>query len=121
MTKKMKPKVKKLWVQALLSGEYKQGRSRLRDDKNRFCCLGVLCNLHAQTHPRFAKRQTNTVRYDRAIGIPSERVLKWAGLDPYDTVVIDGVRDELAGHNDGFGRRPPRDFKQIAKAIEEQL
>ena len=32
------------WLVALESGEYKQGRGRLRDD-NGFCCLGVACDL----------------------------------------------------------------------------
>jgi hypothetical protein len=35
------------WVAALRSGEYEQGRMYLkRDDK--FCCLGVLCDLVAR-------------------------------------------------------------------------
>ena len=32
------------WVTALESGEYKQGRDRLRDGDD-FCCLGVACDL----------------------------------------------------------------------------
>lgn len=33
------------WVAALRSGEYAQGTGLLRDFDNRFCCLGVLCDL----------------------------------------------------------------------------
>lgn len=41
----MDKRIKKLWVDALMSGEYKQGDSWLnRNDK--FCCLGVLCDVH---------------------------------------------------------------------------
>ena len=32
-------------VKALRSGEYEQGRDWLVDNKDRFCCLGVACNI----------------------------------------------------------------------------
>lgn len=32
------------WVKALRSGEFKQGKRRLRDG-DAFCCLGVACDL----------------------------------------------------------------------------
>ena len=41
----MKKRVKKLWVEALRSGGYKQGRKRLRYGDT-YCCLGVLCDLY---------------------------------------------------------------------------
>ena len=34
------------WISALRSGEYKQGHSTLRYD-DKFCCLGVACDLFA--------------------------------------------------------------------------
>ena len=36
----MKPELKKIWVKALRSGEYKQTKSKLCKDGG-FCCLGV--------------------------------------------------------------------------------
>lgn len=33
------------WTAALRSGEFKQGRGRLRDGYGHHCCLGVLCVL----------------------------------------------------------------------------
>jgi hypothetical protein len=36
---------RKVWVAALRSGEYKQGRNRLRNEDDTFCCLGVACDL----------------------------------------------------------------------------
>lgn len=35
------------WIEALAGGDspYRQGQSVLRDDEDRFCCLGVLCDL----------------------------------------------------------------------------
>lgn len=35
----------KKWLVALRSGEYKQGRFDLRVGSNKFCCLGVLCDI----------------------------------------------------------------------------
>lgn len=56
---KMRPKVKKEWIAALRSGDYRQGRGQLRSEDNSFCCLGVLCNLHAMHHRVGAAKQTN--------------------------------------------------------------
>lgn len=41
----MNKKIKEKWIKALLSGEYKQGRYDLRSRDDRFCCLGVLCDI----------------------------------------------------------------------------
>lgn len=40
----MKPEIKEMWVNALRSGEYTQGLHQLTAN-NRFCCLGVLCDI----------------------------------------------------------------------------
>lgn len=42
------------WLDALKSGEYKQGQKTLRDE-DKFCCLGVACDLFAQAHRSDAK------------------------------------------------------------------
>lgn len=48
-TKKLNPRTKKVWVEALRSGDYKQGAGSLcRETKSRaleFCCLGVAEDL----------------------------------------------------------------------------
>lgn len=44
----MKKAIKKKWLEALRSGEYKQGRAVLRTADDKFCCLGVLCELAAR-------------------------------------------------------------------------
>ena len=40
--------IKKRWVAALRSGEYEQGFDELQPDPGKYCCLGVLCCLHAE-------------------------------------------------------------------------
>lgn len=116
MSIKMNPTVKALWVAALRSGQYKQGVGRLRSARNEFCCLGVLCNLHAQAHPEIAKTQTDPERYLGSCYYMPEAVAEWSGLYTHMNVEINNVRGTLAYHND---RGVP--FAQIADAIEAQL
>ena len=33
------------WLEALRSGKYKQGRDKLCNLQNQYCCLGVLCEV----------------------------------------------------------------------------
>jgi hypothetical protein len=75
----MKKKIMKEWVAALRSGEYKQGVEALRVN-DKFCCLGVLCNLHAQTHPKIAKKQLDPESYLEEDGILPKSVMDWAGM-----------------------------------------
>ena len=43
----MKKSIAKIWVEALKSGEYKQGTEYLCAD-GQYCCLGVLCDLYVK-------------------------------------------------------------------------
>ena len=36
---------RKQWIEALKSGEYKQGQGYLRTKDDEFCCIGVFCKL----------------------------------------------------------------------------
>lgn len=78
----MKPKIKTAWIKALRSGGYEQTTNRLRTN-NSFCCLGVLCNLHAMAHPKVAIKETNPNEYLRTVtGLPNA-VMEWSGVDTY--------------------------------------
>lgn len=117
----MYKEIKKQWVDALRSGEYEQGRFRLRNpDTNKFCCLGVLCNLHAQAHPEIASQQTDPGRYMGASDFPPKEVMQWAGFSeraPTAVVMWEERESRLSSLNDTYGL----DFLEIAKLIEEQL
>lgn len=113
----MNAKIKKMWVAALRSGQYKQTTTQLRKG-DAFCCLGVLCNIHAQEHPDIARTQPVSYSYlDEEAFLPLE-VQKWAGVDTEvgGVVEIGGVSQFLTAHNDDC-----RTFRQIADAIEAQL
>lgn len=109
------------WVAALRSGDYKQTNSQLRNDKG-FCCLGVLCNIHAQEHPKIAAKQTNPTMYlDSGYTLPDE-VIRWASLSSdigekrdHGKIIINGdVYHHLAAANDSGVS-----FKRIANWIEK--
>lgn len=82
----MKARVHKLWTEALRSGQYMQGTGSLHqrgghDHADRFCCLGVLCDLALK------EGVVKRVKYDEAIYAYDDdgshlpiSVQKWAGL-----------------------------------------
>lgn len=129
----MKKSVKKKWLKALRSGEYSQTSGTLRRKSNdgvtSFCCLGVLCNIHAQEHPEIAAKETNPEVYLKSSALLPIEVAEWAGLtkdfiggDPNGAAVDIGVtyRDRfttLAALNDDEGLS----FKEIANVIERCL
>jgi hypothetical protein len=49
MAHKLRSKIKKAWIKALRSGEYKQCRDKLKDPTTgSYCCLGVLAEVTAK-------------------------------------------------------------------------
>ena len=116
---KMNKKIKAKWIAALRSGKYIQGRRRLRISgymgADKFCCLGVLCNLHAEAHPRIAQAQTSPREYLGHSAMLPPKVMQWAGLRPgFGEDIVFG--SFLAGMNDSG-----MDFNQIADVIDTQL
>lgn len=115
----MKPEIKKYWIKALKSGDYQQGRHYLRDG-DKFCCLGVLCDLaekaevlsstviagHAGTWYR--GRETGSKK------VLPEEVLEWAGIFNVNPLV---GKHTLAYANDAEGKT----FTEIADLIEKYL
>lgn len=105
---KLKKRDKTKWIKALRSGEYKQGRSKLKERTGsitRYCCLGVACAVGIATPHR-------------------DRLLCSKSFMPLD------IQEKLALKNDGEdvyifnGSREIKNrwsFNRIAKWIEENL
>lgn len=114
------------WVAALRSGDYKQGRRQLRNGANEFCCLGVLCNLHAQAHPTIAAAQKELSLYMGFHGELAPAVLKWSGIStPYgrfDTAnkltIPDDIRDIVYNGSLSAANDIGIEFRDIATFIE---
>jgi hypothetical protein len=128
----MNPEIKQKWIAALRSGEYKQGKGGLRNTEG-YCCLGVLCDLHAkETGNEWERAEFDENDcYLRASGYLPAEVSAWAGLSkiaydrqlaPYTLpffdvpVVADGQDMTLSQLNDA--NKP---FAAIADVIEAQL
>lgn len=112
----MDARVKKLWVDALRSGEYKQADSRLRGESG-YCCLGVLCDIHAQeTGGHWDGEETNHT-YDGCATYLPKSVVAWADLRNDDPdVTPNNKASQLSRLND---TQVP--FAEIADAIEASL
>lgn len=124
----MLSKPQRLWVDSLRSGEYKQGHGALHiktDKGDKFCCLGVGCDLYQEHGPGglYTSEGTRwqgetTVKYDGQNGFPPPAVASWLGIDQK-------LMSELADMNDGGynGERdmPKRKFSTIANRIEKEF
>lgn len=110
----MNADIKQRWVEALRSGQYKQGSGGLKIN-NCYCCLGVLCELHRQDFPgkEWQRKNQNGGQFSYilkdAVGYPPKEMSDWTGLDPL-------AYDLLADANDSGA-----DFPTIASLIEEML
>jgi hypothetical protein len=111
----MKKGIKARWIAALRNSRYRQGTQALRSG-NSYCCLGVLCDLHA-------KAAFVSWEYDQDTGVYSylgETVLlprivcEWAGLESENPLAR---KIFLTTHNDD----KRRSHKQIARLIDTHL
>ena len=100
----MKQEIAKIWVEALRSGEYTQGRERLKKITKgvvTHCCLGVLCELYNQQNDQPLKQQTTNdvdddcVCFDSCfINLPPI-VQEWAGLGSRCGVYRFGILSDM--------------------------
>lgn len=112
----MNPEIKAKWIAALRSGKYKQGTGQLKQE-DRFCCLGVLCDLHRKECPE--ERQWNGGFYFDIVTTLPKEVIFWAGLNEHNPALGDFT---CAIHNDGCIETCPRkSFTEIADLIEQHL
>lgn len=110
----MNPEIKSKWLAALRSGEYKQGKGQLRKEDN-FCCLGVLCDLHAKETEQKWEVDYVGGNYLNHCGNLPLAVRDWAGLGSANPK-IEG--DWLSNYNDN---EPGKSFAEIADLIEKHL
>jgi hypothetical protein len=114
----MKKRIAEQWIAALCSGEYKQTTGFLRN-KNRFCCLGVLCNLHAQAHPEIAKKELSKNVYLNYSTILPVEVQKWAGLNSRNGSLCRSGSLKFAGKSLTKFNDEGVSFDQIAQVIAD--
>lgn len=79
---KTSQKIKK-WIKALESKKYKKGKGILRDNKNKFCCLGVACDVFGYTNGWHLDRPFNGY------------ISKCYDYEGNDTTLPDDIRADL--------------------------
>ncbi len=102
----MKPEIKEHFVAALRSGKYEQGTHRLRVE-DRFCCLGVLCDLHGTEQ---WENQVADYTYLNESEEPPQEVMEWAGLLSEDVATLINLNDVQQ-----------KSFREIAEYVERVL
>jgi len=115
----MKQEIKDKWVAALRSGEYKQGKNRLRTDDT-YCCLGVLCAVYSKETGNGNWGLIDGTFIDGeqiGMGVPPMSIVNWAEFNtPNPNPRIPSKERSLAELNDkGFS------FNEIADLIEKEL
>lgn len=117
----MEPKeVRKLWVDTLRNGRYEQGQCGLCCN-NKYCCLGVLCELY-QLHvgdleiTEYESYRGTQLKYDGNTSYLPEKVREWAGLRSMRGYISDTSQRSLAHLNDDADKT----FKEIADIIESE-
>lgn len=103
----MNPEIKVKWLEALRSGEYKQGKSslynRLHDS---YCCLGVLLEVNGAE-----KLDNGSYKDFGSVATPNG----YCGVEQKE-------KNKLMGMNDGeVGVESPLTFVEIANWIEQNL
>lgn len=127
--KRMNPQIKERWIAALRSGKYEQGWGAL-NERGKFCCLGVLCDLYVKETEGVDWRDANSEllvpevdgkRYLLNAGsfLPPA-VQEWAGLKHGNDVVFWNADEErhdgLVDMNDNGSN-----FNEIAEVIDKWL
>ena len=116
----MDPGLKQRWIEALRSGDFKQGRRALRTRDDKYCCLGVLCEVHPHVQGRLDYDSSRYMYYyqrtDSDVFLPAslEEELGLERLVEGDCLSASNRLTEL---NDGAELT----FDQIADWIEENL
>lgn len=127
----MKANIKELWVQALRSGKYQQGRAWLHNaDENEYCCLGVLCEVAKENGVEMSVRTEtkgfDTVTlYDTHSQFLPPSVCEWAGLHAEESPTVQ-AQNPYTGEENQYTLVDLNDewqwsFNKIADIIEDQF
>ena|SRR6185312_5054794 len=121
----MDAELKQKWIDALRSGQYEQGNGQLRTQDDKFCCLGVLCDI---INPHGWGHYNDGTFEDKDWGFgPDFAFSDYLPDDLRETVGISSaLQTELAARNDGGPNSATGDkyerqtFAEIADVIEKK-
>jgi len=98
------------WLEALRSGEYKQGTGVLCNLQNQYCCLGVLCEVAGV--PKEEDKEEGAFTFDGERAALSQHLTEKVGLYDYLGISKDGNKCLSALNDHGVP------FSEIADALE---
>ena len=107
----MTPELKQKWLDALRNGKYKQGESYLRNRDNKYCCLGVLCEV-----ANYDWKEEDKYNYSCLAGIyfiENDEELEKLGL-PKE------IMEKAYNKNDGTSGWLKTSFSEIADWLEKE-
>lgn len=109
----MEPALKAKWVAALRSGMYQQGRLRLRSLDDKYCCMGVLCEVAGIPGECGRGVYVYGTGEHASEAILTDRLAKSVGLSTRQVSTLCGLNDGVVF--------PPQTFSQIAEWVEANL
>lgn len=118
---KMNQDIKKKWVAALRSGEYTQGQGSLKNNKSKYCCLGVLCDVAKKEGLAVVEKYLpfeGVYTFDGDMTFLPYSVRHWAQLSTEAPYVLVGGGMERLDHLNDSG---DFSFNQLADLIEDSL
>ncbi len=110
MSYKLPKKIKNLWIEALRSNKYKQGKYYLKNtdqEEDRYCCIGVLCDILFKN---------NLIDIDENLfhkPYPSKKIYEFLKIE--DVEEITKFQEKFSQMND-YGNRT---FEEISNYISE--
>ena len=117
----MIPALKKQWLTALRSGDYKQTRGTLKSGEG-YCCLGVLVNLLPEDINIKREAGGITIRESKGKSANSTYVTGTLPIWLRKKVAMEKqLHQLLTVMNDGSESSAPQDFFQIADWIETNI
>jgi len=108
----MNQEIKQRWIQALRSGEYKQGYENLYHC-GKFCCLGVLTDLYVKEHDlQWERDSADLWSFEGRGSVLPDSVIQWSGLLFSNPLILGTCATD---YNDKY----QNNFATIADFIEE--
>lgn len=103
----MNKDIKKKWLAALESGEYDKGAGWLRSPDDKYCCLGVLCDLYSKEIGVEWDFAGDAYCLENLASILPYSVVEWSRLESPDPevngVLLSTVNDSTSTFDDVIG------------------
>ena len=112
---------RKLWIDALRSGKYKQTRGWLHN-QNGYCCLGVACEMYqAEVGDLVVTNNSGVTFYNDHNELLPTRVQKWLGLTGCDGCFVGDSKRYSSESSLGNENDRGCSFAEIADLIESEV